>query len=67
MLQRDEDQRRTLIGGILKSLPGGSRKSALKDFADCLFGDAAYEDLAAYAPEDLAQLAQSAWTLSGTR
>ncbi len=67
MLQRDQDQRRTLISAALKALPGGSRKSALRDFAECLFSDAACEDLEVYSADELAQLAQSAWTFSNTR
>ncbi len=67
MLQRDEDRRRALIDAALKELPGGARKSALRAFADCLYSNAAYEDLAVYSPGELALLAEGAWSFGGSR
>ncbi|MEJ8569856.1 NAD-glutamate dehydrogenase [Microbaculum marinum] len=67
MLQRDNENRRQLIDEVLKELPGGSRAAQSRDFADCLFSQAAYEDLAEYSPSDLADLARSAWAFAATR
>jgi len=67
MLQRDEDERRSIVNATLKALPGGARKSALRDFSDCLYAGAAVEDLSVYEPADLADLAEGAWKFSGTR
>ncbi|MCT8972381.1 NAD-glutamate dehydrogenase [Microbaculum marinisediminis] len=67
MLQRDQDRRRALIEATLKALPGGARKSALGGFTDCLYSEAAYEDLAIYAPGELALLAEGTWNFTATR
>ena len=67
MLQRDEDRGRALISAALKELPAGNRNAALREFADCLFSEAAFEDLSDYSPTDLAQLAESAWAFTAKR
>jgi glutamate dehydrogenase len=66
MLQQDEDQRQALVNATLKTL-GKRRAKVLTEFAERLFSGAPYEDLASYAPAELAELATGTWKFTATR
>ncbi|MEM8878002.1 MAG: NAD-glutamate dehydrogenase [Pseudomonadota bacterium] len=68
MLKREEDRRRALVSAAIKAAGGRGKGATIhQDIIDSLFSRAAPEDLDAYAPEDLASLADQTAKLISKR